>query len=144
MIETGEEVVEAAKVGEDGAESKGEYPNLAWILCIRYSITFRRKSVSVLALFDLGSEVNTIHLTLVRKPGLLIRPINIGAQKIDDTKLDIFGTVVTAFSMTDKANRVKFFKETFLVANVSLEVVLGMFFLTLNGANVDFWGRKLW
>ena len=31
--------------------------------------------------------------------------------------------------MTDKANRVRFFEKTFLVANISPEVVLGMLFL---------------
>ena len=51
--------------------------------------------------------------------------------------------VVTAFSMTDQADRVRFFEETFLVANVSPDVVLGMPFLTLSGADVDFPKRKL-
>ena len=51
--------------------------------------------------------------------------------------------VVAAFLVVDKANRVRFFEETFLVANVSPEVVLGMPFLTLSGADVDFSGREL-
>ena len=53
------------------------------------------------------------------------------------------GMVVAAFSVVDKANRVKFFEETFLVANVSPEVVFGMPFFTLSGADVDFSGREL-
>ena len=52
--------------------------------------------------------------------------------------------VVAAFSVVDKANQVRYFEETFLVANVSLEVVLGMSFLTLSDADVDFLGRELW
>ena len=44
--------------------------------------------------------------------------------------LYIYGMVIAAFSMTDKANRVRFFEEIFLVANVSLEVVFGMPFPT--------------
>ena len=51
--------------------------------------------------------------------------------------------VVAAFSVEDKANRVRFFEETFLVANVSPEVVLGMLFLTLSGTDVDFSGQEL-
>ena len=43
----------------------------------------------------------------------------------------------------DKANRVKFFEETFLVANVRPEVVFRMLFLTLSSANIDFSGWKL-
>ena len=50
--------------------------------------------------------------------------------------------VVAAFSVEDKANQVRFLEETFLVANVSLEVVLGMSFLTLSGADIDFLGRE--
>ena len=44
-------------------------------------------------------------------------PFNIRAQKIDGTTLDTDGMVVAAFSVTDKANRVRFFEKTFLVAN---------------------------
>ena len=51
--------------------------------------------------------------------------------------------VVVAFLVVDKANRVRFFEETFLVANVSPEVVLRMLFLTLSGADIDFSGWKL-
>ena len=46
--------------------------------------------------------------------------------------------VAAAFSVEDKANQVRFFEETFLMANVSPEVVLGMLFLTLSGADVGF------
>ena len=51
--------------------------------------------------------------------------------------------VVAAFSVKDKTNRVRFFEETFLVANVSPKVVFGMSFLTLSSADVDFLGREL-
>ena len=142
-VETAE-AIETAKIAKDGEESKGEYPNLAQVLCIRYPITFQKKFMSVLALFNLGSEVNAIYLTLIQELGLSIRPTDVGAQKIDGTMLDTFGIVVTAFSMTDKANRVRFFKKIFLVTNISSEIVLGMPFLTLSNVNVDFSGRKLW
>ena len=141
-VETAEDV-ESIEVSKGGTESEGEYPSLARVLCIRYPITFRKKSVSMSALFDSGSEVNAIHPTLARELGLPIRPTDVGAQKIDGTLLDTFGMVVAAFSVEDKANRVRFFEETFLVANVSPEVVLGMPFLTLSGADVDFLDREL-
>ena len=50
--------------------------------------------------------------------------------------------VVVAFSMTDQANRVKFFEETFLIANVSPDIILGIPFLTLNSADVNFLKKK--
>ena len=98
----------------------------------------------MLALFDLGSKVNAIDPTFAKKISLHIRLTDVRAQKIDGTMLDIFRIVVTAFSMTDKANRVKFFEETFLLANVSLEIVFERLFLILNDANIDFLSQKLW
>ena len=97
----------------------------------------------VQALIGSGSEVNAIHPSFVKQLGPPIRPIDVGAQKIDGTTLDTHGMVVASFSVEDKANRVKFFEETFLVANVSPEGVLGMLFLTLSGTNVDFSVREL-
>ena len=52
--------------------------------------------------------------------------------------------MVAAFSVTSQANRIRFFEKTFLVANVSPEVILGMPFLTLSSADIDFPKRKLW
>ena len=142
-VETAE-AIGTAEVNEDGNESEGECPNLARVPCIRYPIIFRKNSVPVLALLDSGSEVNAIHPTFAQELGLPIRTTDIGAQKIDGTMLDTFGMMVVAFLVTDKANRVKFFKKTFLVANVSPEVVLGMPFFTLSGADVNFSGQELW
>ena len=112
------------KISKDGKENKCEYlKNLAQIPYIQYLITFRKKFVPMLALFDLNSKVNAIHLTFARELGLLIRPTDIGVQKIDDTTLDNFEIVVAAFSVTNKANQIRFFEETFLVTNISLKVV---------------------
>ena len=112
--------------------------------CIHYPVQFKDTDrAPVQALIDSGSEVNAIHLSFVKQLGLSIRPTDVGAQKIDGTTLDTHGMVLAAFSVEDKANRVRFFEETFLVANVSPEVVLGMPFLTLSGADVDFSGREL-
>ena len=94
-------------------------------------------------LVNLGSEVNVMHPSFVKQLGLLIRLTDVRAQKIDGTMLDTHGMVVAAFSMVDKANYIRFFEETFLVANVSLKIVLGMLFLTLSGVDVDFSGWEL-
>ena len=52
--------------------------------------------------------------------------------------------VVATFLVMDKANQVRFFEKSFLMANVSPKVVLGMPFLTLSSADVVFFGWKLW
>ena len=97
----------------------------------------------MLILLDLGSKVNVFYPTFARELGLHIRLTDIEAQKINGTTLDTFEMIVVAFSVTNKANQVKFFEETFLVANISPEIVLGISFLILSGADINFLGRKL-
>ena len=98
----------------------------------------------MLTLLDLGSKVNLIYPIFAEKLGFMVQTINICAQKIDGTIFETYGLVVADFSITDQADRIKFFEETFLVANISLDVVLGMRFFILNNVDVDFLKRKLW
>ena len=128
-------LVSATSTSTTGARKEA----LERVPCIYYPVQFKDMDrAPVQALIDSGSEVNAIHPFFVKQLGLSIRPTNVGAQKIDGTTLDTHGMVVAAFSVEDKANQIRFFEETFLVANVSSEVVLGMSFLTLSNADVDF------
>ena len=119
--------------------------DLEQVPCIYYSVQFKKNTskAQVQALINSKSEVNAIHLAFAKQLGLPIRAIDIGAQKIDGIMLDIYGIVVAAFSVEDKANRARFFEETFLVANISRKIVLGMSFLTLSDADIHFSGWEL-
>lgn len=57
--------------------------------------------------------------------------------------LDIYEMVVATFSVNNKANGVRFFEDIFLLANVSLKILFGMFSLTLSNADIDFLDQKL-
>ena len=95
-------------------------------------------------LFDSSSEVNTIHPIFAEELRLSIRPTDVKVQKIDGTMLNTFGIVVIAFLVIDKTNWVRFLGKTFLVANVSPEVVFEMPFFTLSSADINFLGEELW
>ena len=114
------------------------------IPCIYYPIHFKKDTNKIQTLIDSKSEVNAIHSTFAQQLDLFIRPTNTEAQKIYGITLDIYKMVVAAFSIINKANWVKFFKKIFLVANISLEVVFGMFFLILSSINIDFLDWELW
>ena len=75
--------------------------------------------------------------------GLRARHTNVGAQKIDGSTLQTFGMVLANFRMEDKLGRTRFFQETFLLADISVEVVLGMPFLILSNTNVQFVEKEL-
>ena len=92
----------------------------------------------MLALLDSSSEVNAIYPAFAEKLGFVMQTTNVGAQKIVGTTFETYRIVVAALSVTDQANRVRFFEKIFLVANVSPDVVLGVLFLILSGADINF------
>ena len=81
--------------------------------------------------------------TYATKLGLKIRKIDIKAQKIDGSILETFGMVLADFQMEDKLGRAQFFQETFLLANISIEVIPDMLFLTLSNADIQFIEKEL-
>ena len=95
------------------------------------------------ALIDSGSKVNAMYPTYATKLGLHARKIDLGAQNIDGSYLDTFEMVIADCSVKNKLGRVRFFQKTFLLANIGLEVVLGMPFLTLSKADVRFAEQEL-
>ena len=46
--------------------------------------------------------------------------------------------VVSTFYILDKDVRERFFKESFLLADVKPDIVFGMLFLTMSNADIDF------
>ena len=110
------------------------------ITCIWYPIIFKDQ---IKALLDSRSKFNAMSQVFAHQLGLTIWKTNVGAQKIDGTTLEIYGMVVSIFSMLDKDSRERFFEESFLLADVKQEIILRMLFLTMSNANVDFQARNL-
>lgn len=92
---------------------------------------------------DSKSKVNIISKAFDLKLGIKIQKINIRAQKIDFITLKIYRMIVSTFFVSDKDNKEKFFEKCFLLANIKLDVVFGMFFLTMDNADIDFQAYNL-
>ena len=122
-------------------EASQEDVALDRVSCICYPIWFKKNKVQ--ALIDSGSEVNAMTPGYASKLGLKVRLTNVGVQKIDGSILKTFGMVLASFQVEDTLGRARFFQETFLLADLSVEVVLGMPFLTLSNANIQFAQKKL-
>ena len=84
-----------------------------------------------------------MHPAYATKLGLRIRKIDVNAQKINRSYLDTFEMVIADCLINNKLGRVRYFQETFLLANIGLEVVLRMPFLTLSKVDIRFVERKL-
>ena len=113
------------------------------IPCICYPIRFKKSEVQVQALLNSGNEVNAMTPGYASKLGLKVRPTDVGAQKIDDSILETFEIVLASFQVKDKLRKPRFFQETFLLIDLNVKVVLGMPFLTLSNANIQFAQKKL-
>ncbi len=98
--------------------------------CIRYPIKFQKNEVQ--ALINSGSKVNAMTLVYAIKLDLTTRKTSVGVQKIDDSPLETYAMVSASFSLLDSLGKVRFFEKTFLLANTSMEVVLGISFLALS------------
>lgn len=51
--------------------------------------------------------------------------------------------IVSTFSIFDKDRKKRVFEENFLLADVQLNIVLGMLFLTISKADIDFQAQDL-
>ena len=107
------------------------------VSCIYYLVQFHKdKNRDVLALLNSRSEVNAMTSTYAAHLGLKIRIIDVGARKTNASSLATYGMVIAAFQVVDKFGRSWFFQETFLPANISMKVVLGMSLLTFSNADI--------
>ena len=114
------------------------------IPCICYPVQFRKdKDKDVLALLDSESEVNAMTPAYAAHLGLKVRVTDVNAQKIDKFLPATYGMFIAAFQIVNTLSRFRFFQETFLLANISMEVILGMLFLTFSNANIKFAEKEL-
>ncbi len=51
--------------------------------------------------------------------------------------------IVSTFSVSDKDGKERFFEKSFILVDVKPNIVLGMFFLTMSNADIDFQSRNL-
>ena len=79
-----------------------------------------------------------MNFNYAQKLRLKIWKINVGAQKSDGSTLEIFGIVIANFQVKDKISRPGFFQKTFLLADIKFKMILRIFCLKINNANVLF------
>ena len=116
---------------------------LEQVLFIYYPLRFSKDTADVRALIDSGGEVNAMTPAYASKLSLRVRHIDVRVQKIDGSTLQAFRMVLANFQVEDKLEKTRFFQETFLLADISAEVVLDILFLTLSNADVQFVEKEL-
>ena len=79
-----------------------------------------------------------MHTAYTLKLGFRTKKINNNKQKIDEFYLNTFEILIVNYLIKNKLKRVRFFKKTILLANIGLETVLRICFLTFSRANIRF------
>ncbi len=127
--------VSAISTSMTDKKTEGKLEELEWLPCIWYFVTFKDQTE---ALLNSESEVNTMSQAFAQQLSLKISKTNVGTQKIDSNTLEIYRMVVPTFYILDKDGRERFFEKSFLLADVKVDRVLGMPFLTMSNVDVDF------
>ena len=113
------------------------------IFCICYLIWYKKTKIQVQTLLDSGSEVNAMTPEYASKLSLKVCPTNIKAQKIDNSIIETFQIILASFQVDDTLEKARFFQEMFLLTDLSIEIVLGILFLTFSNTNIKFIYKKL-
>lgn len=96
-----------------------------------------------MAKINLINKINTIYSDYTIKLSFYTKKIKIDMQKIDKSYSNIFKIVITNCLIKNKLESIQFFYKAFLLANISLEVVLKIFSLTFSKRNMLFTKQKL-
>lgn len=91
----------------------------------------------------MNNKINAITPAYASKLDLKIHCSNVGTQKIDKSSLATFRIVFASFQIKDKLGKTWIFQKTFLLANISVKMMLKMPFLTFSNANLQFAKKKL-
>ena len=94
-------------------------------------------------MLDSGSKVNITTPAYTAHLGLKVRLTDVDMQKIDGSSLATYNIVIATFQVVNKLDCSQFFQKTFLLANISMKVVLYMTFPILSNADVQFAEKKL-
>ena len=68
--------------------------------------------------------------------GLKMQITSVDTQKIDGSLLKTYSIIIAAFQVFDKLGSFCFFQETFLLVEISMKVVFGIFFLIFSNADI--------
>ena len=104
--------------------------------CIQYLVKFRKDKKTIQTLINSSSKVNTMTSAYTPMLGVKICPTSVKAPKIDNYSFKTFGIIIASFQVKDKLDRAWFFQETFLLANISMELVLGILFYNFSNADI--------
>lgn len=85
-----------------------------------------------------GNVMNAMTSRSVVMFNISIRATSINTQKIDGFAIKTYETILAGFWTKDKVGKIRFFDETFLITNTSMEIVIEIDLLAGNYLDISF------
>lgn len=124
------------KASKEADPKISEEFELQQILCIHYLDQFSQFFVE--ALIDSSSMVHIIQASFAKKSGFCIYKTNVKAQKIDSSRRKTYKIIFVLFWVDDIDKKFCYFENFFLLADISMDITFGVFFLNLKNIEVKF------
>lgn len=113
------------------------FKDLETVKCITWNIKLNQGKEKVPAPLDSGSKANLISQAYATQFPLKIIDTSWGLATINKQQISTQDMVIAGFEITDSADHTRWFEETFLIADISQQVVLGTPFLKLGDPNMS-------
>ena len=86
----------------------------------------------------MADKVNMITPAYTKQLGFWAWKTDVRAYKIDCSSLKIYEMAIAAFQVMAKLDRAWLLQKTFLLANITMEIVLKILFFSFSNANIQY------
>lgn len=93
------------------------------------------RKIEIMVLINFKNKVNTRNSTNAAKLDLQIQKTYVNIQKIDSFFMETYGIFIASLKVFDSLVCLRFFKGTFLLAEIKMKVIFGILFLTYSNVN---------
>lgn len=125
-------------------ESHSSEPNvkLQLVPYIQYLLQFSLELVQ--AFVDSENKINIMNPSFTKKRGFQISKSEVSTKIIDSFRLETYKRVIILFLINDKAKSLQFFRENFLLFNISMDIAVGMLFLISSNVEINFTDQEFY
>lgn len=102
-----------------------------------------RLYANIKAFLDLSSKINAMTLAFVLKLNFGVYYIDIRAPKIPGYISKTFKIVFASYQVKKKLGHIQYFQKTFLLNDISIEIMLKMTFLVFSSVKIPFVEKKI-
>lgn len=79
-----------------------------------------------------------MQLSFIKELGFYVYKINVSAQKINVNRVKTFEMIIAFILIDNKNKKLHFFKKTFILADISIDITFSILFFILANVKINF------